>query len=118
MSRQYVQSGTIHSLAGITDVSDRTAFVAHAPLHKLRSRSPEEDLEPHPVLPTLRGNQPITCATYFLSLNVIGADAVSPPVMLPALNSHLSKFDFVVPHLDGPTVPVTTLNFVAGIFPL
>jgi hypothetical protein len=38
--------------------------------------------------------------------------------MLPALNSHLFKFDFVVPHLDGPTVPVTTLNLVAGIFPL
>jgi hypothetical protein len=56
-------------------------------------------------------------SAYFLSTNVIGADAVSPPVMLPALSSHLARFDFVVPHLDGPTVPVTTLNLVDGIFP-
>src|ERR1019366_6058202 len=65
-------------------------------------------------------HRPALIQSYFLAgaLKIIGPEAVSPPEMLPALSSHLFKFDVLVPQVLEPTLPVVTLNLVLGNLPL
>lgn len=44
----------------------------------------------------------------------MGATAESPPLALPALTAHLSRFEGVVPQVLFPIAPATMVNVVAG----